>query len=138
VELFLRLAALAPRVRLTSVEARSMGDGLHRVSCVVENIGYLPTYVLASARTLPWNEPLRVEIEPERGVEVCAGEPSRRVGHLEGWGGYDNWGTPVFARSWGGAVRRRVDWVVRGAGRVRIVAAGARVGAVEESVEVKG
>ena len=135
-QVFLRMAALAPRVRIADVEVAAQGGGLTRVGCVVENLGYLPTYVLSSARPLPWNEPLRVELETGAGVELCAGERQRRIGHLEGWGGYDRWSTPVFARSWGEGVRRRVEWVVRGAGAVKIVAAGARVGAVHATLEL--
>jgi hypothetical protein len=123
-------------VRIAHVEASPAGGGLTRVRCVVENLGYLPTYVLSSSRPLPWNEPLRVELETPSGTELCAGERQQRIGHLEGWGGYDRWTTPVFARSWGERARRRVEWMVRGTGPVRIVASGARVGSVDARVEL--
>ncbi len=112
------------------------GAGLTRVSAVIENVGYLPTYVLASSRSLTDNEPLRAELVLREGVELCAGERQRRIGHLDGWGSYEGASTPALAHSQGDAVRRRVDWVVRGAGRLVVRAGGARVGFVEASVEI--
>jgi hypothetical protein len=137
---FLRLAALAPRVVVTAIEAEAIGEGLTRVRAVVENHGYLPTYVLASARALPWNEPLRarIVIEAEAGaaIELVAGEAMTTVGHLGGWGGFYRMSNPSFARTGGEATRRRVEWIVRGKGTVTIRAGGARVGQVEAHVEV--
>src|SRR6185436_8366758 len=41
-KVFLRLAALAPRLRVTRPEAARAGE-LWRIGAVVENVGYLPT-----------------------------------------------------------------------------------------------
>lgn len=136
--MFLRLATLAPRVVVTAIEAEAIGEGLTRGRAVVENRGYLPTYVLASARALPWNEPLRARIAIEAGaaIELVAGEATTTVGHLGGWGGLYRMSNPSFARTGGEATRRRVEWIVRGKGTVTIRAGGARVGQVEAHVEV--
>lgn len=136
VRVFLRMAALAPRLRLRDFACDAEGEGLTRIAGTVENIGYLPTYVLGVARSLPWNEAVRVEIEPGPGVELRAGERVRRIGHLEGWGGFHKWSTPVFARSWNEPPRRRVEWVVRGQGVVLVRATSARLGAQELTLEV--
>jgi hypothetical protein len=133
---FLRLASLAPRVVVTGIETEPVGEGLTRVRAVIENLGYLPTYVLASARALPWNEPLRARIDLGAAVELVAGEATTTVGHLGGWGGLYKMSTPFFARTQGDAARRRVEWIVRGKGTITIRAGGARVGQVEAHVEV--
>ncbi len=135
---FFRLAALAPRVRVASVEAEAVGGGLTRVSAVVENLGYLPTYVLSSAKALPWNDPLRARLTPGEGISIAGGDAQQLVGHLEGWGGYTRKGSPSFARTEGAPVRRRLSWVVRGRGRVTIVASAARVGEVSATIDVEG
>jgi hypothetical protein len=134
-----RIAALSPRLRLRVTEAAPLGGGLTAITAVVENLGYLPTYVLASSKELPWNEPVRVSLELGPGVTLAspANEGSARgVGHLGGWGSGDVEGTPAFARSTGEPVRARAHWVVRGSGRVVVRAVSARVGQVEASVEV--
>ncbi len=121
---------------VTGIEATSIGEGVTRVSAVIENLGYLPTYVLASSRELPWNEPLRARLELGPAVELVAGEATAQVGHLGGWGGHHKMATPFFARTSGESPRRRVTWIVRGKGTVTIRAGGARVGHVEAHVEV--
>lgn len=131
-----RIAALAPRVRVTDVAASALGGGLTRLSAVIENTGFLPTYVLSSARALPWNDPLRARLDVGEGLTVVAGDPDQTVGHLEGWGGQDHGTSVSFARSAAAPVRQRVSWVLRGAGSVTIRASAARVGAVTHTVEI--
>jgi hypothetical protein len=136
----MRIAALAPRLRLTGVTVTGLGGGLSEVSCVIENVGYLPTNVLATAKALPWNEPVRARLtaggEAGDGIEVVSREAEIQVGHLGGWGGIDKANTPAFARTQGEPIRRRVAWIVRGRGRAVVRAGCARSGYVEAAVEV--
>jgi hypothetical protein len=132
----LRIASLAPRLRIDAVEARRLEGGLTRVRAVVENLGYLPTYVLSSARPLAWNDPVRAQIELGEGLELVSDEAVRAVGHLDGWGRYQNLSTPANAASCGETARRRVEWVLRGRGRAVLRAGCARVGEVEVTVDV--
>jgi hypothetical protein len=132
---FLRIAALSPRLRIAEILAEPLGGGLCRISAVIENGGYLPTYVLASARSLPWNDPPQARLLVD-GVKRAAGDEIQLVGHLGGWGGHHKFSTPFFARTQGDPVRRRVTWVVQGKGRVTVRVGAARVGQVEASVEV--
>jgi hypothetical protein len=133
---FLRLAALAPRLRIAGLEASPLGDGLTRVRAVIENVGYLPTNVLATAKALAWNDPVRARLAASGGVEIVAGAALQEIGHLGGWGGYEKSASPALARTAGEPVRARVDWVVRGRGVVALTAGCARAGRVEARVEV--
>jgi hypothetical protein len=135
-KVLLRMAALAPRVEVRPVETVSLGGGLTRVSAVVENLGYLPTYMLSSAKKLVWNDPLRARLVPGEGVEIAGGDAEQLVGHLEGWGGFERDSSPSFARTEGAPVRRRVTWVVKGSGSVSIEAGAVRVGKAHVNVEV--
>jgi hypothetical protein len=130
-----RLAALAPRVRC-QVEVVAEGDGLSRVRATVENVGYLPSYVLSSGRSLPLNGSLRATLELGNGVTLVAGEPRPDLGHLEGWGGYRKWQTPILARSSGVPTKKRVEWLVRGAGQVRVHVASPRTGSSSSEARV--
>lgn len=133
---FLRWAALAPRLRVTGVTAEPIGDGIHRVRATVENIGFLPTNVLATAQKLPWNDPVRARIALGPGLSLAGGEAVSAVGHLSGWSPDTMFSLPNFARTTSERPRGRVEWVVRGEGQVEVSAGCARTGTVSACVTV--
>jgi hypothetical protein len=130
----LRMAAMAPRVAIAKHLVERLGDDLHRVTVEIENQGYLPTFVLDSARTMPHGREPRVRLRTALRIE--AGELDQGIGHLEGWGGTDRSQSMVFARTSRGPSRHRVVWVVRGRGEVTIEVASPRIGRVEAKLEV--
>jgi hypothetical protein len=134
---FLRVAALAPRIVVGEPRATRVGEGVHRIELSVENHGYLPSYVLASSRALPWNEPLRYELELE-GPTLVSGEPRRTLGHLEGWGrGQFGSGAWVhLPRSRGSSGSCRVSFVTSGRGRVTVRVAAPRIGKIARVVQI--
>ena len=132
----LRIASLAPRLRIDAVEVTRLEGGLTRVRAVVENLGYLPTYVLASARSIDWNDPVRARIELGEGLELVSDQAVRPVGHLDGWGRYQSLATAITAASSGETVRCRIEWVLRGRGRAVLRAGCTRVGEIEATVDV--
>jgi hypothetical protein len=133
---FLRVAALAPRVELTT-SLESLGDDAASLSVVVENLGYLPTYVLASQKHLPHNEELWLEVEPGPGVRV-QGERRVRLGHLEGWGrGLFGPASGLhISRSRGTTHRARVEILLRGRGPVVVRVRSARTGTLTRNLVV--
>ncbi len=135
--LLLRTASLQPQVAFGSTAVKPLVGDLHEVVVTVENRGYLPTYGLASAKALTWNEPLYVEVHGS-GVEIL-GESRGPVGHLEGWG-RGRWGASAalyYQRSRGSVSRRRLRWVVRGRGELTVRVAGPRVGTTELSLQIR-
>jgi len=135
---YLRVAAMAPRVALTVEEVAPLGDDIHRVTVVLQNSGYLPSYGLASAKKHPWNEELLFEARGD-GLDVISPTGGRgSLGHLEGWGrGRFGGGAALyFLRSGGNAQSRRVVVVVRGKGRLTLLARGPRLGDVTTEVEL--
>jgi len=136
--LWRRVAALAPRVEIAEIEASALGDDASRVDVSVLNRGYLPTYVLSSARERDWNEPLYIEFEPVSCELADPGEGHQLVGHLEGWGrGLYSGGNSLFHRySRGGGSRVRLSATMRGGGRVKVRVGSCRVGWLEEWVDV--
>ncbi len=137
---FLRVAAMAPRVRLSDVAVTPLGGGLHRLQIEVENVGYLPSYVLTSARSLSWNEPLRVEVVPGDGVSLNDLSQGRRaLGHLEGWGrGPEGGGSLFHLRSRGSVSRAQAEALVKGDGYVTVRVVGPRIGTVAVLLRVGG
>ncbi len=133
---FFRLSAMAPRLVLSEVSVSRIDGETHRVHAVVENRGYLPTFVLGSAKCRPFTDPVRARIELGPGLELCAGPAEHELGHIAGWGGNDRSTTPALARSTSEPARRRVEWIVRGKGDVSVIVSATRVGRVTEKASV--
>lgn len=134
----MRVAALAPVLVMSRPRVTPLGGGLTRLEVTVENRGYLPTYVLSSARHLPWNEPLTLEVSAEGAELTSQAEARHQLGHLDGWGRglYDGTSALYHARSRGSTSVRTASCVVRGRGRITLRAGSCRVGFVEETVEL--
>lgn len=139
----MRIAATAPRVRVTNIEIRRESEGadVFSLSALVENIGYLPSYGIASSKALPWNEPVVVDIGLGGGLSLVSPKSPEGericIGHLGGWGAYSaTSNTPSFARSLGESPRARVELVLRGKGECTISARSPRIGTVEVRVQV--
>jgi hypothetical protein len=129
--MFLRVASMAPRVRAGEVVKTSSGD-LTTVEIPIENVGYLPTYVLSSAKKLPWNAPLYADVEGV-GCEIEPGDRHVELGHLDGWGRglYDGTGALYYSRSRGSTGRAVLRVRARGRGTVRIKVVSPRIGTIE-------
>jgi murein tripeptide amidase MpaA len=76
-------AALTPLVKLKDVKAERMAPGLHKVSAVVKNEGFLPTNVTEQAKKDKVAKPVTVELVG-KGFEVVMGRPKVELGHIEG------------------------------------------------------
>jgi hypothetical protein len=135
---FLRVAALAPAVTIGKTRTTALGGGLTKVEIVVENYGYLPSYVLASSKQLDWNEPVYADASGHGCELVDLGTARVELGHLDGWGrGFDDgWNNPSFLRSRGNTGSGRATWVVRGSGVLKVRIGCCRVGFVDHTVEI--
>ena len=135
---FLRVASLAPRLAFGEVTTEALSDGLTRVVVSVENHGYLPTYVLSSARKLDFNEPLHVDADLHGVKLVDPAEAHRSIGHLDGWGRglYDGSGALYYQRSRGNTGSATVTYLVRGRGNLTLRAGCCRVGEVHRTIVI--
>ena len=134
---FLRVAALAPRVRIARVERKVIGE-LVRVDVQVANDGYLGSYGMPSAKKLDFNEPVYATCTP-RGCElVDPGSAHQVLGHLDGWGHGLHTGAnlPAYPGTRGTTNAAWASYVVRGRGALEVTAGAARVGFVRERIEV--
>jgi len=135
--LFLRMAALAPRVRLES-EVRQLEGDLREVRITVRNVGYLATHGLAASKELPWNEPLHARVEAQ-GCELVDGSSAvRPVGHLQGWGRgrWSGAGALYYQRSAGSVSAKQLTWIVRGEGALKVTVESCRVGKTALTIEI--
>lgn len=134
---FLRVAAMAPSLSVARVDREARGD-VTRIALAVDNTGYLPTYVLASARKLEHNEPLSVEARALDGAELLDPSSARRaIGHLDGWGrGLYGSGGILHSHSRGNASRAVLTYHVRGRGALHLRVGSCRVGWIEHREEI--
>lgn len=77
-------AALAPRLRWRDVSVTPLGEGAYHLRAVVENAGFLPTYVSQRGLAVKAVRPVRFELELGEGVELVSGKPKVEIGQLEG------------------------------------------------------
>jgi len=134
----LRVIALAPSVVVEACAVTNLGGDLRSVELTVANHGYLPTYVLSSAKKLPWNEPLHVDVRCEGASLASPTEAHREVGHLDGWGRglYDDEASIFFQRSRGSTGKKTLRWVVRGAGKLTFRIGSCRTGFFEHVMDI--
>jgi hypothetical protein len=135
---FLRVAAMAPALAVSSV-AREVSGDVTRVSIAVDNLGYLPTYILASSKRLEHNEPLSVQARATGGAELLDPSAARRaIGHLDGWGRglYGSSALVLHGRSRGNQSRAVVTYTVRGRGALELRIGSCRVGWVDHREEL--
>ncbi|GAC1542869.1 MAG: M14 family metallopeptidase [Polyangiales bacterium] len=136
--MFLRVAAMAPALVVEDARVIDLGDGVRRVDVTVANHGYLPTYVLASAKKLAHNEPVSVEATARGCTLVDPSHARRELGHLEGWGRglHDGSSALFYMRSRGTGHGRTVGYAVRGKGTLTLRIGGCRTGWLTETIEV--
>jgi murein tripeptide amidase MpaA len=107
---------VSPRLELVEAGAVRLGADTWRVRAVVQNSGWLPSYVTQRALKNKVVRAMVAEIALPAGAALVTGEPRVELGQLEGRA-YK----PVMPTSWAGwggdatDDRAKVEWVVRGA-----------------------
>jgi hypothetical protein len=136
--LWLRVASLAPHIEISEIRRQSLGENTTRLEAAITNLGYLPTYILQSAREIEWNGPLYANLHLE-GCELAEpGEAHREIGHLDGWGrGLFGEEAALFdPRSRGSTSRRFLIWTIRGHGTVALRVGSPRTGFIEQRIDL--
>ena len=116
-----------PRLAVRSFTAMSIADGAHRVELVVDNTGWLPTYVTQQAMEKRAVRPIEVVLELPDGARIVRGKQRERIGQLEG---RSKERSLYWIEDRSTSDRARVEWVVeapRGA-RIGVVARHDRAG----------
>ncbi|MCG8417669.1 MAG: M14 family metallopeptidase [Proteobacteria bacterium] len=135
---FLRVASLAPALTIGQVTRNRLPGDLTRVTVTVENRGYLPTYVLSSARNLDFCEPLFAECTTTGCRLDNPGDALHEIGHLDGWGRglFDGTDALYYLTSRGNTGAHRFSFVVRGQGRARVRVGSCRTGWIDHTIDI--
>jgi len=123
------LAEISPRIVLKDVQATPLGADLFKLTAVVENEGYLPTYLTQRALEAEIAVPVRVNLEVSD-AELVTGSPRTEIGHLAG-------ARDVQGRTGASGARRTIGYVLRATGsdpQVLITARSEKGGVVRQAV----
>ncbi|HEX7329567.1 MAG TPA: M14 family metallopeptidase [Casimicrobiaceae bacterium] len=132
-------ALCSPRLELVHAGAAPIGDGTWKITLVVQNTGWLPTYVTKRALARKTVRGVIVEVALPPGAALVAGKQRDDAGQLEGKSskhtGVSFWPDYEVTDS-----RRKLEWVVRGTSGdvVGITAHHERAGLVRASITLEG
>lgn len=119
--------AMSPLLTLPVLDLEKVGDNIYKVTAVIENAGFLPTYVSQKAVERKFLLPLTVKLMPVEGVELVSGQEKVELAHLEGRS--NKQGIAPLQTGYSSDYRAKVEWVVRAnPGTVIIVEAHAERG----------
>jgi murein tripeptide amidase MpaA len=127
---------ISPKLELREASATPLGGGTYRIRMVVENTGWLPTYVTKKAL----EKKLRgvfCEIELPKGAKLESGLRREELGQLEGRAYKE---AMLNEDAEGTLDRLKIEWVVHApkGGTVRLVARHERAGVVRAEIELGG
>jgi murein tripeptide amidase MpaA len=127
---------ISPKLELYEARATSIGEGVYQVRLVVQNAGWLPTYITKKALEKKVVRGVIAEIELPEGATLRLGQPREELGQLEGRA-YK----PPAPTTWHADPtddRAKVEWVVHApsGGTVKITARHERAGVVRARLEL--
>jgi murein tripeptide amidase MpaA len=133
----LACCAMSPLLTIPTLNLEKIGEKLYKVVVVVENTGFLPTYVTQKAVERKMLKPLTVSLVPLEGVELISGEQKVELPHLEGRS--NKQAMNPFHNGYPSDDRAKVEWIVQthpGA-RIMVEASAERAGLVRREKEVE-
>lgn len=110
-------ALISPKLELRDTKVEKVGTegrdaDLWRVRVVVQNSGWLPTYVTKVALQRKLLRGVLAEVALPAGTSLVGGKARAELGELEGWA-YVHTGISFWSNKTPMADRAHVDWVVR-------------------------
>lgn len=128
---------ISPRLEIYEANCQSLGDNLYRVRLVVQNTGWLPSYVTQKALEKKLVRGCIFEIELPADATLEIGKPQEEVGQLEGRAYKPS--APTRRQSDSTSDRTKVDWVVRAPSgtKVQLLARHQRAGVVRTELTLE-
>jgi hypothetical protein len=129
-------ALISPRLTLHTADVFPAGKDTYRVRLVVQNTGWLPTYVTKKALDKKFTRGVVAEIALPRGAALHSGKLREELGQLEGRAYHS-----AFTDDYEGMTndRLKVEWVVHApqGGTVKLSARHERAGVVRTTLKLK-
>ena len=112
-------ALISPQLELVAAETEALGNDHWRVRLVVQNSGWLPSYVSKRSLGRKVVRGVMVDIALPDGAELLAGKAREDIGQLEGKA-YKHTGISFWPDYHVTDDRAKIEWVVRGRAGDRI------------------
>ena len=106
-------AMISPKLEIFALKSEKISDGTHCVTLVVQNTGYLPSYVSKRAKSRGQSRGVIVEITLPKDGALVSGKARDNMGELEGRA-YKHTLMSFWTDTTPTADRAVVEWVVRG------------------------
>ncbi|MDE2126364.1 MAG: carboxypeptidase [Armatimonadetes bacterium] len=128
---------ISPLMELRSATARRLRAGVWLVQVVVENTGWLPSYVTKTALQHAVVRDVVAEIELPQGAKLCSGKLRMECGQLEGRA-YKTSAPGPFTTD-ASTERAKIEWVVESqtAGEVQVTVRHQRAGVVRATIRLE-
>lgn len=127
---------ISPRLEIYEASVTNLGDRTYRIRLVVQNTGWLPTYVTEKAREKKLVRGCICEIELPEGATLETGKLREELGQLEGRAYKPS--APFRKQADPTSDRAKVEWVVRATrGTVKLTARCDRAGVVRTEVSLE-
>lgn len=124
---------ISPRLELHSAQVTSLGEGNYLVRLVVQNTGWLPTYISKRALERKVVRGVIGEVHLPEGAKLISGKERHDFGQLEGRAYVGTSATPWAVWRLGGTPDRlKAEWVIQApkGGEVELIARHERSGVV--------
>jgi hypothetical protein len=131
-------ALCSPKLELVHAGAEALGDGTWKLTLVVENSGWLPTYVTKRALARKTVRGIFAEVELPAGATLATGKLRDDIGQLEGKA-YKHTGVSFWPDYNVTDDRVKREWIVRGdaGATIGISARHERAGTVRAAVTLR-
>ncbi|MBS0655132.1 MAG: carboxypeptidase [Verrucomicrobia bacterium] len=109
-----------PRIKIYSANSEIVSNGVRKLTLIIENSGYLPTYGTNRARLAKTVHAPRVQLALAQGQRLIAGEADFEISHL---GGRSNLAYRANFYGFRGASnddQLKLEWVIEGSGPVTV------------------
>ena len=131
---------ISPHIEFHETNARRISEDTFQVTAIVENTGWLPTYLTKMGLSKNQTRGVICDIELPKGARLECGQPRREIGQLEGRA---HKATSPF--NWAGMSkdpmdnRARAEWIIHAkqGGVIRITARHEKAGAIHTRIKLE-
>ncbi|MFN8792113.1 MAG: carboxypeptidase [Bdellovibrionales bacterium] len=136
-EFTLQQAQMSPMVHVKDISVSSLGAQLYQLKVVVQNTGFLPTYVSEMAKSLKVYASPMVNLKLDSKQKLIEGKEQATTNHLSGRAEAWPWVSPVWSHDVSNTHESQFCWVLQGSGKVEFEAKYGTGGTVRAKVDIQ-